>query len=192
MTKKSFWTYTLIIALCGLSVSAALGWRQHQQPQPQLTSASWKEKFKEAKGLVKSVDAVVLARAVSTAPGRIAYSSDGEDALPFEVVSFEVVRGLKGAKSGEQVQVERAGGTAPDGTVSYFNIDGGDFEVGNTYLLFLKRQEGGEYFYQVNDQGRFHVAGGRLQAVDANDVVAAQFHGRTVEEGLALVKQNSK
>jgi hypothetical protein len=193
VTKKSFWTYTLIIALCGLSVSAALGWRHHQQPRHEpYTAASWKEHFKDAKALVKSSDAVVLARVESVAPGRTAYSSNGEDSLSFEVVNFTVVDGLKGAKDGSSIALERVSSNQ-EGTVAYFNFDGGSFEAGGTYLLFLKKQEdGGPYYYQINDQGRFHEEGGHLRAVTPDDEVTSLFNGRTVAEGVALVKQNSK
>lgn len=191
MTRRTFWTYTLIVALCGLSVSAALGWRQHRQPADEVrTAASWKQHFKDAKELVKSSDAVVLARADSIAPGRVAYSSNGEDSLAFEVVNFSVVDGLKGEKDGSTVSVERVSSTQGD-TVAYFNFDGGNFEVGGTYLLFLKKQEdGGPFYYQINDQGRFHDEGGHLVAASPDDPVAALFHGRTVKEGKALVKEN--
>ena len=191
MTRRTFWTYTLIIALCGLSVSAALGWRHHQQPANEArTAASWKQHFKEAKELVKASDAVVIARADSVAPGRVAFSSDGQDSLAFEVVNFTVVDGLKGEKDGSSVSVERVS-SDQDGTVAYFNFDGGNFEVGGTYLLFLKQQEdGGPYYDQINDQGRFHEEGGQLHAVEPGDPVAAIFHGRSVKDGKALVKEN--
>jgi hypothetical protein len=191
MTRRTFWTYTLIVALCGLSVSAALGWRHHQQPAGTArTAASWKQHFKDAKELVKASDAVVVARADSVAPGRVAYSSDGQDSLAFEVVNFTVLDGLKGERDGSSVSVERVSGSQ-EGTVAYFDFDGGNFEVGGTYLLFLKRQEdGGPYYYQVNDQGRFHEEGGQLRAVEPGDPVAAIFHGRTLKEGKALVKEN--
>ncbi|HEU4594820.1 MAG TPA: hypothetical protein VFS10_06600 [Pyrinomonadaceae bacterium] len=192
MTRKTFWTYTLIVALCGLSVSAAVGWSRHQQPAAggTKTAASWKHHFKDAKELVKSADAVVVARADSVAPGRVAYSADGQDSLSFEVVNFTVVDGLKGEKDGSMVSVERVSSTQ-GGDVAYFNFDGGNYEVGGTYLLFLKQQEdGGPFYYQINDQGRFHEEGGQLRAVDPGDPVAALFQGRSVKEAKALVKEN--
>jgi hypothetical protein len=191
MTRRTFWTYTLIVALCGLSVSAAVGWRRHHQPADGArTAASWKHHFKDAKELVKSADAVVVARADSVAPGRVAYSADGEDSLAFEVVNFTVVEGLKGEKDGSSVSVERVS-SSQGGDVAFFNFDGGNFEVGGTYLLFLKQQEdGGPFYYQINDQGRFHEEGGQLRAVEPDDPVAALFHGRSVKDAKALVKAN--
>ena len=189
MTRRKFWTYTLIIALCGLSLSAALGWRHHWQPAGEVrTAASWKQHFKDAKELVKSADAVVLARADSVAPGRVAYSSNGEDSLAFEVVNFTVLRGMKGERTGSSVSVERVSSTQGD-TVAYFNFDGGDFEVGGTYLLFLKRQEdGGPFYYQINDQGRFHEEGGRLVAASPGDPVAGVLHGRSTADALKMLR----
>jgi hypothetical protein len=189
MTRRTFWTYTLIIAICGLSVSAAFGWRHHEQPRNEsVTRAHWKENFTGIGEMVKSSDAVVLARADSVAPGRVAYSSNNEDSLSFEVVNFTVVRGMKGARTGEAVSVERVSSTQ-DGTIAYFNFDGGDFEVGGTYLLFLKKQEdGGPYYYQVNDQGRFHEVAGRLVATSPGDPVAGALHGRGTAEALKMLK----
>ncbi|MCA1635149.1 MAG: hypothetical protein LC802_16015 [Acidobacteria bacterium] len=194
MTRKTFLTCTVIVALCGLSISAAFGWRSHQQPGQPYAAASWKQHFKDTKELVKGSDAVVLARADSVAPGRVAYSSGGDDSLAFEVVNFTVVDGLKGEKDGSTVSVERVSSAVPDGSdTAYFNFDGGSFQVGGTYLLFLKKQEdGGPFYYQINDQGRFHDEGGQLVAVAPDDPVAAAFHGRPVKEGKALVKQSLK
>jgi len=193
MTRKTFLIYTMLVAFCGLSVSAALGWRHHHQPTNEgKTAASWKEHFRGIGEMVKASDAIVLARAESVTPGRIAYSSNGEDSLAFEVVNFSVTRGMKGERTGETVSVERVSSNQGD-TVAYFNFDGGNFEVGGTYLLFLKKQEdGGPYYYQINDQGRFHEEGGHLRAVESDDPVAAMFHGRTVEEGIGLVRQHGK
>ncbi|MCA1620503.1 MAG: hypothetical protein LC795_14580 [Acidobacteria bacterium] len=189
MTRRTFWTYTVIIAICGLSSAAALGWRSHSQPpqQPRV-SAHWKEHFQGLGQMVAASDAVVLARADSVAPGRVAFSSNNEDSLAFEVVNFTVVRGMKGERTGGTVSVERVS-SSQDGTVAYFNFDGGDFEVGGTYLLFLKRQEdGGPYYYQVNDQGRFHEEGGRLVAASPGDPVAGALHGRSTADALKMLR----
>ena len=193
MTRRTFWTYTLIIALCGLSSAAALGWRHHQQPKRDArTSAHWKEHFQGIGQMVAASDAVVLVRADSVAPGRVAYSSNGEDSLAFEVVNFTVLRGMKGERTGSTVSVERVSSMQGD-TVAYFNFDGGDFEVGGTYLLFLKKQEdGGPFYYQVNDQGRFHEEGGRLVAASPGDPVAGALHGRSTADALGMLRQEAR
>jgi hypothetical protein len=190
MKRKTFWMYTVLVALCGLSISAVVGWNRHQQPSREISSAAWKERYQTPDELVKGVDTIVLAEAVSAMPGRVAYSSNGEDALPFEVVEFRVNDGLKGAKTGQAVLVERAGGTDSEGRAVHVDMDGGAFEKGGTYLLFLKQQEEGPYYYQVNDQGRYLVSGGRLKAVSQDDPVTAVFQDRPVAEALELVKRN--
>ncbi len=194
MTRKTFWICTIIVAFCGLSVSAAIGLRHTEisQPTANFSAAAWKEKYRTTDELIKRVDGIVLAQAVAAVPGRVAYSANGEDALPFEVVEFRVVDGIKNFKTGDQVFVERAGGTDSEGNRLLLNFDGGDFELGNTYLLFLKRQEDGPYYYQVNDQGRFQVEGGSLKAVTPDDEVTAPLHGRQVREAIATVKQKVK
>jgi len=194
MKRKNFLILTILVALCGLSVSAMLGLQQHQDEKVQVPSRSksaavWKEVYKNPDDMVKSVDTIVLAQAIDRQPGRIAYSSNGEDALPFEIVAFRVVDDITGKKGEGIIYVERAGGTDDAGNQVYLDADGGDFEIGNSYLLFLKRQEDGPYYYQVNDQGRYQVEGGRFKGVDKDDPVSVFLHNRPVEEGLQMVKE---
>lgn len=194
MKRKNFLVLTMLVALCGLSVSAMLGLKQHQdekaqQPSRTRSAAVWKEVYRTPDEMVKRVDRIVLAQAIDRQPGRIANSANGEDVLPFEVVSFRVVDNIKGKKGDGIVYVERAGGVDHDGNQVYLDADGGDFEVGNSYLLFLKHQEDGPYYYQVNDQGRYQVEGGRLKGVNKDDEVSVTFQDRPVEEGLRMVKE---
>jgi hypothetical protein len=44
----------------------------------------------------------------------------------------------------------------------------------------------------VNEQGRFHIVRGRLRAVNPHDAVAAAFHGRSVEEGITLMRERAE
>lgn len=197
MKRKNFLILTILVALCGLSVSAMFGLKRHQddkaqQPLRSKSHAVWKEVYKNVDEMVKSADTIVLGQAIDRQPGRIAYSSTGEDSLPFEVVSFRVVNNIKGKNGGGIVYVERAGGINHEGNQVYLDADGGDFEVGNSYLLFLKQQEDGPYYYQVNDQGRYHVEGGRLKGVDKDDEVSVMLHERPVEEGLRMVKESKE
>lgn len=188
LSRKVFWSLTLVLALVGATSGALLGNYLTEGPQYK-SHAVWKEVFESAPHLAQGVDAVVLAKAVSVAPGRVAMSANGKDGLPFQVYDFEVVRGIKGAATGERIQLERAGGAAPDGRQVILDVDGGAFEMGATYLLFLNRQEEGQYFYQVNSQGRYLVDQGRLWAADPGDRVGAFFEGRAVPESLSLVRE---
>jgi hypothetical protein len=188
LSRKVFWSLTLVLALVSAASGALLG--NHLTGDVQYEShAVWKDVFDSAPRLAQGVDTVVLAKAVSVVPGRIALSADGKDGLPFQVYQFEVVRGMKGAAAGETLQIERAGGVGPDGRQVVLDIDGGPYEIGGTYLLFLNRQEDGPYFYQVNAQGRYLVQDNRLWSVDPRDRVSAVFEGRSVQESLGLVHE---
>ena len=154
------------------------------------STAFWKEVYKNPEQLVRGVDLIVLGQAIDKQPGRIAYSANGDDALPFEVVAFRVLNSIKGKNGDGVIYVERAGGVDPEGNQVILSADGGDFELGNSYLLFLKRQEDGPYYYQVNDQGRYQVEGGRLKGVDKDDEVSSNFHDRSLEEGLRIIKES--
>jgi len=187
VSRKLFWIGTLAVAVVGLLTGALLAAHPSQPTGPR-AKAAWKMIYPAPGPMVRDVDAIVLARAVDIKPGRTAESDNGEDSLRFELASFDVIRGLKGVETGERITLERA---AESGDSVFLDHDGGSFEAGQRYLLFLKHQEdGGPYFYQVNDQGRFRVANDRLVAVQPGDRVAAQFHQRPVAEGLRLVRAN--
>jgi hypothetical protein len=183
---------TLVAALGGFSASALVGAKLQAPHQHHRASATWKEVYPSIAELVDRVDAIVVAMAVATSPGRLAYSDDGQDSLPFEEVEFSVVQGLKGLATGERFILERVGGIDAQGDSIQVDMDGGPFQRGDTYLLFLKRQEEGPYYLQVNDQGRFHVVRGRMRAVNPQDAVAAAFHGRSVEEGITLMRERAE
>jgi hypothetical protein len=187
LSRKVFWTGTLAVAAGGFLSGGLIAEHHLHRPQ-QTTRAAWKEVYKAPSELVRGVDAIALATAVSVQPGRTASSDNGEDVLRFELVNFDVTRGLKGVRTGERITLERAAESAGGVLLDH---DGGSFETGQTYLLFLKRQEdGGSYFYQVNDQGRFRVVNGRLIAARPHDKVASHWDQRTLEEGLRLVRAN--
>jgi len=107
-------------------------------------------------------------------------------------MEFSVVQGLKGMATGERFLLDRVGGIDAQGDSVQVDMDGGAFQSGDTYLRFLKRQEEGPYYFQVNDQGRFHIVRRRLCAVNPHDAVAAAFHGRSVEEGITLVRERAE
>jgi hypothetical protein len=187
LTRRTFLTMTVAVAVAGLAAAAVAGWSFHGHEGARVVQAHWKHRFESPSDLARGADAVVLARAAAVRPGRMAWSDNGEDSLPFEEIEFEVVRGVKGARGGDSIVVERAGGVDASGEVVRLDADGGPFEPGKTYLLFLKRQEEGSHFYQVSDQGRFAVEAGRLHAAAPDDDVAGFLHGRGVDDGFSLI-----
>lgn len=179
--RKNFRFATLAVVALGLVAGATVADRMIHEPV-QYAEAAWAQIFKTPAALARSVDIVVLAQAVDVAPGRVAVSDKGEGPLPFQLVDFEVIHAMKGAAAGDRLTVERAGGAGVTITA-----DGGEFTPGETYLLFLKQQDG-QYFYQVSHQGRYHLQGDHLLAVAPDDPVAARFHGTTLGEGVARVE----
>lgn len=184
-SRRNFWIGALIVLAAGITTGRFVAGHFFPYQQVHRAEASWKEIFSSPQGLARGVDAVVLATAAEAVPGRTATSENGEDSLSFELVDFDVVRGIKGVKAGERITLERAAETESG---HFLDMDGGPFEAGQTYLLFLQRQEDGGYFYQVNHQGRFRVANDRLMAADPEDPVAARFHRRPLTRGLEMVR----
>lgn len=185
-SHKRFRIALLAVIAVGLLAGATVADRVIHRPV-QYAQAAWAEHFQSPVGLARGVDTIVLAQALNVAPSRVATSDKGEGPLPFETVEFEVLRGLKGAAAGDRLMVERAGGTLKGHAVE-ITADGGDFVPGEVYMLFLKKQPDGAYFYQVNAQGRYHLEGNHFIAVDPDDAVATRLHGTTMEEGLARVE----
>lgn len=186
ISRNTFRIMSLVLAVAGLAIGAWAGLALAHQGR-HLTATAWAEEFTTPAGLARSVDVIALVRPVTVQPGRVAISTNGEDALPFHLVEMEVLEGLKGAAAGESLVVERVGGVDPSGHPVFLDADGGDFLLDESYLVFLKRQPDGAYYYQVNDQGRYRLTAGGLQAVDHHDVVAARFHGRSLAEAALLV-----
>jgi hypothetical protein len=151
----------------------------------------WTSIFKTVDELSRGVDTIVLARAVSTAPSRLVESDGGGHTLPFELVTFEVIRRVKGsALGGERISVERVGGFDASGTRVTFTADGGELELGQTYLLFLNRQND-RVFYQVNHQGRYELAGSSLRgSMGFSDPVIDELHGDRVDLVIADIERS--
>lgn len=186
ISRKKFLFGTVAVVALGLVAGVAIGDRL-VHPTKHYADAAWVDVFDTPKALARGVDTIVLAQALETRPGRTAVSDNGEDVLPFQVTELEVVHAVRGASEGDRVLVERAGGVTPDGRTVVIDADGGPFEEGRLYLLFLNRQKGGEHYFQVSDQGRYTARQDHLMAVSPDDPVAAAFHGETIEQGVAKV-----
>lgn len=185
-SKKLFWIVSLVLAVAGFTGGSLIS---HESSTTE-GKAVWKEVYGSPTEMAARVDAIVLARVTGTEQGRVVWNENEEDALPFQVVELDVLQGIKGAAKAERILLERAGGTAPDGRAVDLSYDGGAFEPGATYLLFLKRQEDGPYFYQVNHQGRYLVSEGRLWAADPEDSVAKQLEGAPVSRVIGELRSS--
>ena len=175
------------VAVIALAVASSFGVAQALHPEHNRFHAAWKDTYVEPAAMMRGVDAIVIARHVGTSPGRIAYSDNPEDAVPFELNHFVVERGLKGLPAGTAFTLERVGGDL-DGMTVYLDADGGAYRKGEAYALFLNRQPESGFFYLVNDEGRFSVERDQLTPV-SHGAVAGQLAGLNVEELAANVRQ---
>ena len=191
ITNKKFWTVASALAVVGLAGASMVVLRLSSPGAPRC-DAAWAFVAENPKMLAQHSDAIVVADAVATYPGRVATSANGEDLLPFQIVELHVKDALKGSFPDGRVYVERAGGTEPGNGINHvIDIDGGEFEAGRTYLLFLNEQpDNTGLYYQVNDQGRYELVGRKLRAIEPEgDRVQQVFHWRTMAEATALVHQ---
>lgn len=129
--------------------------------------------------MARYADIVIVGKLVKRYPGRTAYSDGADHALEFELNDFLLSdEAVKGNGVGHTVTVERLSGTSVDGPV---------YEIGERYLLFLKKQPESDFYIVVNDEARFHVGPtGRLGS-HARGRVAASLRGRRLEEARSLL-----
>ncbi len=175
----------------GVVTAVAVGRLVTSKPKTITAKAQWKNVYRTQSGLVAGADLIVLAEHVSAELGR--FAGHDEDALPFTNNTFKVEKILKGDYEGSELVVEQTGGVMANGMI--FSIDdGGPYEVGGRYLLFLNSNEKGA-FYVINHQARYHVRGDELEGVDPTDPVVASFHrakfddaGETIRERMKLFK----
>lgn len=157
-------------------------------PAVTTAAAHWKDLYRTPGGLVAGANLVVVADHLWAEPGRIA--GDGDDVTPFTNNTFAVGRILRGVHEGATLVLEQTGGIMANGTI--FNInDGGPYEPGESYLLFLKRTGEGSY-YLISHQARYRVRDGFLEGVDPTDPVVAQMHGQSLDRGLKIVEKRAR
>lgn len=184
----------VIVAAAASSIGAVGAFHDHESKR---FHTAWKDIYAEPGDQIRGVDAVVVARLASKSPGRIAFSDDPSDAVPFELNHFVVEQGFKGVRAGQTITVERVGG-AIDGQHVSLDADGGEYKEGERYLLFVNRQPESSFYYLVNDQGRYAVnAEGQLRPVSSEGAVSAQLagmnlgeFGRLAREATARAKMN--
>src|SRR5262245_26527217 len=124
----------------GAATALIIGQMAIRRPATIYANAQWKNVYRTQSGLIAGADLIVLAEHVSAEPGRMI--GEGEDATPFTNNTFRVAKIIKGEFEGSELLVEQTGGIMADGRV--FNInDGGPYEPGMQYLLFLNSNEEG-------------------------------------------------
>ncbi len=153
--------------------------------------ASWVYKTNDPAKMARDVDAIVVARWVRVSPGRIAYSSNAEDALAFELNDFAVEEVIKGTGVGGFLTIERVA-TDQDGRTAVFDHDGGPFVSDTRYLLFLKKQPETSFFIQINDEGRYVVDSSSRLRTSGSGKVADAFGGRRLAEVRTFLEQALK
>ena len=189
MKKRTF--FLAATAVIALAVASSLGslqlFHQTHDADAKRFHTAWKDTYAAPGAMVRGVDAIVMARFVGTSPGRVAFSDNPEDAIPFELNHFVVEQGMKGVRSGAAITIERVGGVA-NGESIVLDADGGAYAAGEQYVLFLKKQPESNFYYVVNDQARFSVdREQRLVPVSDGDVATA-LGGSSVRELGARVR----
>jgi len=182
MKKILVLTAALVV---GVATALAVGQFMTSKPATVTAKAQWKNVYRTQSGLVMGADLIVFAEHVSAEPGRVV--GGGEDATPFTNNTFKIEKIVKGEYEGSELMVEQTGGIMADGRI--FNIDdGGPYEIGARYLLFLNSNEEGA-FYVINHQARYNVRGDELEGVDPTDRVVASFHRARFDEANEMIRE---
>lgn len=194
MTKKRFFSAAAVVSVLALTSSLGVGsvlgvdGGQVNSGATRGTQASWVYKTTDPVRMARDVDAIVVATWVGVSPGRVAYSSNGEDALAFELNDFTVEEVIKGKGVAGAVIIERVA-SDQGGRMAVFDHDGGHFVPGTRYLLFLKKQPQTSFFIQINDEGRYVIDGrGRLRS-PGSGMVADTFRGRSLADVRAFFQR---
>lgn len=180
---------SVLITVLGLGTSGAVA-SAPVSGQPRNSHALWVHHFDSPEAMMRSVDVAAVVKVGASRPGRVVRDESGEHETPFTLVELTVIRNFKGAPEGQTLLLERMGGIDSMGREIRLDYDGGDFAPGSTHLLFLKRQQGSAYYYQVNDQGRFEVLPDKtLRAVAHDDLnVAGLLDGRSTKEAVDVLE----
>jgi hypothetical protein len=176
---------TLALVL-GIATALTAGYFGDPKPQTVQARVQWAEVYHTPGGLVAGADLIVVARHVTARPGRVV------GATPFTYNGFEIERLIKGAHAGKDLIIEQTGGRMPDGVLLSIE-DGGAFQPGRSYLLFLKAQAGNGVYYQINHQARYEIGSdGLLRGVDPEDRVVAAFEGQEAHHVVEQVERRGR
>lgn len=172
------WMILSLALVAGMLTAGVIGHFGTATPATVHASVQWEKVFRTPLGLVDGAEVVAVVQHVGAEPGRVV--GEGDDATPFTNNYFTVEGLLKGEHNGEQLVVEQTGGMLSNGALLDIN-DGGRYERGQYYLLFLNRTGEGDY-YLINHQSRYRVSSGFLEGVDPTDRVIARLNGLSLVE----------
>jgi hypothetical protein len=179
---------SLALAMGVVAALAAGSFLIAKQQTTRTLQAQWKDVYRTPGGLVAGADLIAIANHISAEPGRVV--GEGEDATPFTNNTFAVESILKGVHEDVTLMLEQTGGVMAEGQV--FNInDGGPYEPGGRYLLFLKSRGDGTY-YLISHQARYRIESDVLEGVDPTDRVVSQLHMRTLDRGRDVIQKRLK
>lgn len=137
--------------------------------------------------LVEHAEVIVVARSLTSLPGRTAYSSNRESGIHFELAEFDIEQAIKGANRLRRIVVERAHSHVdfPDARM---DLDGGPYESNSRYLLFLKKQPESTFFYLVNTDARYEIdPEQRLRGIGEGQI-ARMLHAKALSEVTASLQ----
>lgn len=131
---------------------------------PELDTSSPMGKLLEAQ--LREADAVVQGR-VERIEHRILTDAKGI-AWPYTFVTYQVLRGIKGGVEGEALTLRVVGGPSPDGREVVAASHVPLFNVGNTDLLFVRRN--GAWWCPLvrSERGLLRVVDGRVYTEDGH------------------------
>jgi hypothetical protein len=179
--------YSGLILAGALGLGLLLGPALRPPADDLVGQATWKDVYNTTEQMTQAVDAVALVTARGTEPGRVAESDSPEGTSVHYVLNhFTVDQVLKGALSaGGALTVEQTAEMHAGDQVVGVDGDGGPYEAGRQYLVFLNRQPDTGLWYVVSYQGRYDVQNDRLVGVVGHDDVVLDLHLAPLGDALA-------
>jgi len=185
MQKSTFSLAAAAIVLLALASEQAVTRTFDASPAPPRHLAVWAYHPEDPAQMARDVDAVAVATMVDVRPGRVVYASNDLGNVSFELDEFVVEQSVKGPGAGEALTVERTGGQPGELIPDY---DGGGYDKGRRYLLFLRKQSSTPLYYLVHPQGRYVVGDDGLVTTTAEGPVAALLSGQPLKDVIALLQ----
>ena len=184
-------TKTMMIAALGAGIATAWFAGQWINGDVQIqANAQWREVMKSPDGLISGADLIVLAEMREAVPKTVTYG-EADETIPYTQNFMAVSSVIKGEFEGDTLLVEQTGGILTEGVRFDIN-DGGPYEEGKLYLLFLRDQGNGSY-YVINHQARYELDQEKdvLIGVDPSDPVVAAFHGEGIDKALYRIEERA-